>query len=99
MTIASDIDRLFAQWARPDSPGATVAVTRHGQIIHEAAYGMADLAHGIPLDRRSLIRIGSQSKQFTVLLIHVAQDRLCLAVFERLQFFVRSLQCLGVAQE
>jgi CubicO group peptidase (beta-lactamase class C family) len=67
MTIAA-IDRLFAPWSRPDSPGAVIAVTRHGDLIHEAAYGMADLAHGIPLDHRSLIRIGSQSKQFTVLL-------------------------------
>ena len=67
MTIAA-VDRLFAPWARADSPGAVVAVTRNGAVIHEAAYGMADLAHGIPLDRRSIIRIGSQSKQFTVLL-------------------------------
>ncbi len=68
MSLTTTIDRLFAQYNRPDSPGAAVAVTRHGQIIHEACYGMADLAYAIPLDRHSLIRIGSQSKQFTVLL-------------------------------
>lgn len=68
MSITAAVDRLFAQYNRPDSPGAVVAVTRNGHLIHEAAYGMADLAHNIPLDRNSLIRIGSQSKQFTVLL-------------------------------
>ena len=68
MSVASAIDRLFARYNRPDSPGAVVAVTKAGHIIHEAAYGMADLAHAIPLERTSLIRIGSQSKQFTVLL-------------------------------
>jgi len=47
---------------------AVVAVTRNGAKLHEGAYGMADLAHGIPLDRRSVLRIGSQTKQFTVLL-------------------------------
>lgn len=62
------IDRLFAQWVGPSSPGAVVGVTRHGALIHEGAYGMADIAHGIALERRSVIRIGSQSKQFTVLL-------------------------------
>lgn len=62
------IDKLFAQWTGPQSPGAVVGVTRNDALIHEAAYGMADIAHGIPLDRRSVIRIGSQSKQFTVLL-------------------------------
>ena len=68
MSVTSAIDRLFARYNRPDSPGAVVAVTKRGHILHEAAYGMADLAHAIPLHRDSLIRIGSQSKQFTVLL-------------------------------
>jgi CubicO group peptidase (beta-lactamase class C family) len=68
MFSSAAVDRLFAPWTRRDSPGAVVGVTRHGTLIHEGSYGMADLAHGIPLDRNSVIRIGSQSKQFTVLL-------------------------------
>jgi CubicO group peptidase (beta-lactamase class C family) len=63
-----DIDALFAQWNRSDSPGAVAVVTRHGAEIHAGAYGMASLAHSVPLDRRSVVRIGSQTKQFTVLL-------------------------------
>ena len=62
------IDSLFARWARPDSPGAAVSVTRHGREIHRGCYGMADLAHAVPIDERTVIRIGSQTKQFTVLL-------------------------------
>ena len=61
-------DRLFRSCDGPGSPGAVVAVTQHGREILRAAYGMADIAHGIPLDARSVIRIGSQTKQFTVLL-------------------------------
>jgi len=68
MTVSAAIDRIFSRWAGQDSPGAVVGVTRNGALVHEGAYGMADLSHGIPLDRRSVIRIGSQSKQFTVLL-------------------------------
>ncbi len=68
MFSSAAVDRLFSPWARRDSPGVVVGVTRHGVPIHEGCYGMADLAHGIPLDRQSVIRIGSQSKQFTVLL-------------------------------
>ncbi len=81
MFTASAVDRLFSGWARLDSPGAVVAVTRHGEVIHEGAYGMADLAHGVPLDRRSVIRIGSQSKQFTVLLalMLAAEGKLSMA--------------------
>ncbi|MDR6294184.1 MULTISPECIES: serine hydrolase domain-containing protein [Inquilinus] len=62
------VDALFARWTRPDSPGASVRVLRHGREIHRGCYGMADLAHGVPIDERTVIRIGSQTKQFTVLL-------------------------------
>lgn len=66
--LGTRIDALFARWARPDSPGAAVSVTRHGREIHRGCYGMADLAHAVPIDERTVIRIGSQTKQFTVLL-------------------------------
>ena len=62
------IHALFAPWDRPDSPGVVWAVTRGGVEIDSGAVGMADIAHGVKLDRRSVIRIGSQTKQFTVLL-------------------------------
>src|SRR4051794_39713462 len=79
MEITTDIDRLFADWAGA-SPGAVVAVTRDGQTLHEGAYGMASIAHGVPLDRRSVLRVGSQTKQFTVLLALLleAEGRLSL---------------------
>src|SRR4028118_352074 len=60
---------LFAPFAAPDSPGAVVAVTQNGQEIFSSAYGLANINHAVPLDRKSIIRIGSQTKQFTVLLI------------------------------
>lgn len=66
--LGARIDALFARWARPESPGAAVSVTRHGREIHRGFYGMADLAHAVPIDERTVIRIGSQTKQFTVLL-------------------------------
>lgn len=62
------IDALFAPWSGTQSPGVVWAVTRDGAECHAGAVGMSDLAHGVPLDRRSVIRIGSQTKQFTVLL-------------------------------
>jgi CubicO group peptidase (beta-lactamase class C family) len=61
-------DRLFRTSVGTASPGAVVAVTRGGKEVMRASYGMADIAHGIPLDAHSVIRIGSQSKQFTVLM-------------------------------
>lgn len=62
------IDALFSAWTGPDTPGLVLAATRDGAIVHQAAHGMADLAHQIPLTPQSVLRIGSQTKQFTVLL-------------------------------
>lgn len=62
------IDALLSPWNRNDAPGTVVAVARKGSVIHAAGYGMADLRHGIALDTRTVMRIGSQTKQFTVLL-------------------------------
>jgi CubicO group peptidase (beta-lactamase class C family) len=64
---AAACERIFGKYAG-NSPGAVVAVTHRGQVIHRGHYGMADMAQGVALDSRSVIRIGSQTKQFCVLL-------------------------------
>jgi CubicO group peptidase (beta-lactamase class C family) len=62
------LDGIFTDWTGPDTPGLAVAATRGGTVVHQACYGMADMAQGVALTPRSVIRIGSQTKQFTVLL-------------------------------
>lgn len=62
------IDELFAGWAGLGTPGLAVALTCDGALAHEGLYGMADLAQGVPIGPRTVMRIGSQTKQFTVLL-------------------------------
>ncbi|MBZ6078029.1 serine hydrolase domain-containing protein [Microvirga puerhi] len=66
--FSASIDNLFKSWNRPDTPGVAVGVIYRGEIVHRTCYGMADLAHAVPLEPRTVIRIASQSKQFTVLL-------------------------------
>ena len=63
------VDKLFAPWARDDSPGCAVAVIRDGKIVHQAGYGMADLENGVPIRPATVFNIASVSKQFTVFLI------------------------------
>ncbi|WP_156771528.1 serine hydrolase [Labrys sp. WJW] len=64
----AEIDALFTPWANETSPGFMVAVTLGDDVVYQRCAGMADLAHGIALSPRSVVRIASQSKQFTVLL-------------------------------
>jgi CubicO group peptidase (beta-lactamase class C family) len=61
----SAIDSLFARFDDTRSPGCTVGVVRDGALSWARGYGMANLEHGVPLDSRSVFRMGSVGKQFT----------------------------------
>lgn len=52
--------------------GAVVLLSRHGVVGHFAAYGMADVARGVPMERDALFRVASMSKPI------VAAAALCL---------------------
>jgi CubicO group peptidase (beta-lactamase class C family) len=59
------IDKLFAEWDKPTSPGAALAVIRDGAIVYKKGYGMAKLEDGIAMTPDKIFDIGSVSKQFT----------------------------------
>ena len=48
-SVTSRVDRLFAQWDKPDSAGCALGVVKDGKIIYSHGYGMADLEHDIPI--------------------------------------------------
>jgi CubicO group peptidase (beta-lactamase class C family) len=59
------VDRIFAQWDRPDSPGCALGVLRDGGFVYERGYGMANLDYDIPNSPSLVYYVGSDSKQFT----------------------------------
>lgn len=59
------VDKLFAEWDSPTSPGAAIALVKDGTIIYKRGYGMANLEHDIPIASKTVFRIASTSKQFT----------------------------------
>ncbi len=63
-SLAAQVDKLFAQWDKPDSPGCTCAVMRDGEVVYSRAFGMANLELGVPLTPQSVFSIASVSKQF-----------------------------------
>ena len=62
------IDRLFARWDKPDSPGCAVGVLRDGRFVYERGYGMANLDYDVPITPRTVFYVGSVTKQFTAAL-------------------------------
>jgi CubicO group peptidase (beta-lactamase class C family) len=60
-------DSVFQRFDRTDSPGCAMGVYQDGKLLYARGYGMASLAHGAPLSPRSVLDIGSVSKQFTAM--------------------------------
>jgi CubicO group peptidase (beta-lactamase class C family) len=60
-------DSVFRAFDRTDSPGCALGVYQDGAIRYARGYGMASLEYGLPLTPRSVLDVGSISKQFTAM--------------------------------
>ena len=68
-SLDARVDAIFSRHARRDAPGCAVSVMRTGKVVFARGYGMADVAHGIPLTSQTPLHIASTSKQFTALAV------------------------------
>lgn len=64
-SMADRIDRVFAAYTEPGSPGCALGVYQDGAVAFARGYGLADLQHGAPITPRTPFTTGSLSKQFT----------------------------------
>lgn len=64
---ARRVDSVFRAFDRTDTPGCAVGVYRDGAVHYARGYGLASLEHGIPLSPRTVLDVGSISKQFTAM--------------------------------
>lgn len=62
---AKAINRLFAEWDQPNSPGVAVGVIQDGQFVHKAGYGIANLDAGTPITADTSFDVMSLAKSFT----------------------------------
>ena len=67
--LETRVDQLFAEWDKPDSPGAAVAVVREGEVVYKQGYGSANLEYDIPITTTTIFDIASVSKQFAAFAI------------------------------
>jgi CubicO group peptidase (beta-lactamase class C family) len=59
----AEVDKIFS-WATPATPGCAVAVSQHGKLVVNRAYGLGDLERDVPLSTGSIFDAGSLRKQF-----------------------------------
>lgn len=74
------VDQLMSPYDGDESPGAAVQVWRDGETLFSKAYGMANLAYGIPFETDTRTNIGSTSKQFTAFAVMLEAERGALSL-------------------
>ena len=89
------IDKLFATWDKPDTPGAALAVVRDGKIAYSRGYGLANLEYGVPNAPTTIFHAASLSKQFTGLCIHILAQEGKLSLDDPVKKFVPELSVEG----
>jgi len=67
--LATHFDKILSEQFRPDETGATVLVSRNGEIIYKKAFGMANLELNIPMQVDNVFWVASIGKQFTAVAI------------------------------
>jgi CubicO group peptidase (beta-lactamase class C family) len=68
-SLESKVDKLFAEWDKPDSPGAAVIVVKNGAVLYKRGYGIANLEYDIPITPATVFHVASVSKEFTAFAI------------------------------
>ncbi|HEV8239291.1 MAG TPA: serine hydrolase domain-containing protein [Thermoanaerobaculia bacterium] len=66
---AERIDDLFERFDNPRVPGCNVGVAREGRFVYQKSFGAADLDYPIANDADTRFPIGSNSKQFTAMVV------------------------------
>jgi len=89
------IDEIFANFAKPESPGCSLGVIRDGNFIYRKGYGTASLELGVPLSSQSVFYMGSVSKQFTAAAVVLAAEQGFLSLDDNVRQYIPELPDYG----
>jgi CubicO group peptidase (beta-lactamase class C family) len=91
------VDSWFAQFITPETPGGVALIVKDGVIVHQAAYGLADLEHATPLTVDHAFHLASMSKQMTALCIMMLAEQQKLSYDDPVGRYLPELQKFGDA--
>lgn len=91
------VDKIFARWDKPDSPGFALAVAQAGKIVYARGYGMADLDHNIAITPSTVFHACSLSKQFTAMAIMLLVGKNKLKLTDHVHTLVPELKSAAAA--
>lgn len=85
---ADQVDAIFAEWNRTDSPGCALSVIQEGKVVYEKGYGMASLEHSVPITPNTVFYAGSVSKQFVAMAVALLAERGALSFDDDIRVYV-----------
>ncbi len=74
-SVESRVDKLFAEWDKWDSPGASIAVLKDGAVVFKKGYGSAQLEYDIPITPATIFHVASVSKEFTAFAVAMLAEQ------------------------
>ena len=86
------LDHLFAEWNKSDSPGCALGVYQEGETVYKSGYGIAHLEHGIGITPATVFHIASLSKQFTAMAIGLLARSGQISLEDDLRKYIPELQ-------
>lgn len=94
-SVTARVDKVFAQWDKPDSPGCALAVIKDGNIIYKRGYGIANLDYDIPITPSTPFHVASVSKQFTAMSIALLAREGKLSLDDDVRKYIPEVPDLG----
>jgi CubicO group peptidase (beta-lactamase class C family) len=89
------VDSVFAEYAKPGSPGCALGVIRDGKFVYRKGYGMGSVELGVPLSAESVFYMGSVSKQFTAAAVVLAQEQGYLSLDDDVRKYIPEIPNYG----
>jgi CubicO group peptidase (beta-lactamase class C family) len=93
--IPAAVDEVFADLAKPGSPGCAVAIARGGKLLYAKGYGLANIEQNLALTPESVFDIGSTSKQFSAASILLLEKQGKLSVNDDVRRYIPELPDYG----
>lgn len=94
-SLSVRMDRRFADWNKPTSPGCAIAIVKNGKIVYKQGYGMANLEYGIRNTPSTIFHVASLAKQFTAFAIHLLAQEGKLSLDDDVRKYLPKLHDFG----
>lgn len=72
---SAQVDTLFSEWVRNNSPGAAVLIMKDGKVLHQRGYGLANLEAKNPITPETAFLLASLTKPFTAMAIAILREQ------------------------